>query len=118
MRLVVVAVSLTALAIPASAQIAPPQRKAGSWQMTMTGGGMPKPMVSTFCTDPTVEKKMSAFGQATAGQTCSQQTVGKDGEVPTTGRKALSRFDVLERIEEKGDLFAEVLELEQELPAI
>ncbi len=71
MRLAVVAVSLTALAIPASAQIAAPKRKAGYWEQTMTmQSPRPMTMVSHFCTDPTVEAKVSALGQAGPGQDC------------------------------------------------
>lgn len=77
MRLAVVALSLMSLALPAAAQLATPQRKAGNWQMTMTMQGMPKPMVSQFCTDPTVEKKVSALGQAAPGQSCSDTKVSR-----------------------------------------
>ena len=71
MRLAVVAVSLASLALPASAQMAAPKRKAGYWEQTIT---MQSPramtMKSQFCTDPAVEAKVSALGQAGPGQDC------------------------------------------------
>jgi len=76
MRLAVVALSLASLAIPASAQIAAPKRKAGYWEQTMT---MQSPramtMKSQFCTDPAVEAKVSALGQAGPGQDCDTTKV-------------------------------------------
>ena len=81
MRTLIIAASLAAIAVPATlalAQIAPPERKAGYWEQTMI---MQSPramtMKSQFCTDATVEKKMSALGQATPGQACGQPTIGR-----------------------------------------
>lgn len=76
MRHALVAVSLVCLAVPASAQIAAPQRRAGYWEQTMSMAS-PRPMTmkSQFCTDATVEKKMSALGQASPGQACAPPTV-------------------------------------------
>ncbi len=78
MRLVVVAVTLASLAIPASAQIAAPKRKAGYWEQTMT---MQSPramtMTSQFCTDPSVEAKVSALGQAGPGQDCDAPKIAR-----------------------------------------
>jgi hypothetical protein len=76
MRLAVVALSLTSLALPASAQLTAPQRRAGYWEQTVSMAA-PRAMTmkSQFCTDPTVEKRVSALGQAGPGQNCPPPTV-------------------------------------------
>ena len=70
-----------ALAVAAAALaqgMAVPSRKPGYWEQTMameTGRGMT--MKSQFCTDASVEKKMSLLGQNMAGSTCSQSNMRK-----------------------------------------
>ena len=70
-----------ALAIAAAAlaqSMTVPARKPGFWEQTMTmetGRGMT--MKSQFCTDASVEKKMSVLGQNMAGSSCSQANMRK-----------------------------------------
>ena len=66
------------VAVPAMAQIAPPARKPGYWEQTMTMAG-PKGMTmkSQFCTDANVEKSISAFGQSASASACSKNVIRK-----------------------------------------
>ncbi|MEO6340322.1 MAG: DUF3617 family protein [Caulobacteraceae bacterium] len=68
-----------AVAAAALAQsMAMPTRKPGFWDQTMTmetGRGMT--MKSQFCTDASVEKKMSVLGQNMAGSSCRQTSMRK-----------------------------------------
>lgn len=77
MRPALVALCLASLALPASAQMAPPKRKPGYWETRMTMPGM-GPMTSQLCTDAAWEEKMSAFSQQGPGrQQCSPPLVAK-----------------------------------------
>ena len=71
----VVAAVAVGFALPALAQIAPPQRKPGYWEQTMTMAG-PKGMTmkSQFCTDAAVEKSINAFGQSASQSMCSKNS--------------------------------------------
>lgn len=78
MRSLPLAALLVALAAPAAAQ-APqgPVRKAGLWEQTMSMPGMPAGLglqTSQLCTDPSVERKMSALS-AGMGQSCTQNSM-------------------------------------------
>jgi hypothetical protein len=72
----VIAAAAAAVALPAAAQTAAPQRKPGFWEQTMTMAGG-RSMKSQMCTDAAVEKSMSAFGQNMSQSTCSKNQIRK-----------------------------------------
>jgi hypothetical protein len=74
--LVIAATTTAAIALPAAAQFVAPQRKPGYWEqtITITGG---QTMKSQICTDASVEKSMSVFGQNMAQSTCSKNQIRK-----------------------------------------
>lgn len=67
-----------AVATAASAQIAPPQRKPGMWEMNMVNSTVKGMAIkSQMCTDSTVEKRFSAIGGGQGPENCSTNNLRK-----------------------------------------